>query len=144
MPRRLPIFVLGIAIGAGLALVLAALLWPAPAPAPAPPTPTPADATFQVFVFDDKTGEPITAAITIRRETTDGTPIAPEGGKTYTAQNISVTVPVDGSVIWVLVEAPGYQDFELAFRPKKVGGYIGGPVRMKRLDALPTPDGSGA
>lgn len=99
-------------------------------------TATPGGPGYAKFVFDvidDATGQAVTSDITIRRETTDGEPIGTE--EFYTGAHVEIEAPVDSNAyIWLLVEAKGYQDWELKLKAKQPGT-LRGPIRLKALIA---------
>lgn len=121
-------FLLGMALGAGLAYGIYARVFP-----PDPPAPIVPGAKLELTIWDAETSHPVTATITFRRETPTGEPIPPLDGDTYEAQHIFVDVPVDGNVLWLLVEAEGYHDWELALQMKKPGQVVQAPIRLKPL-----------
>jgi hypothetical protein len=103
------------------------------------PTPTltlqPGYARLVFDVVDETTGQPVTAHITIRRERPDGTLI--DESETYTGTHVEIETPVDPTAyVWVLVEAEGFQDWEMRLRVSKPGT-AGGPIRL-RPQATPT------
>ena len=62
--------------------------------------------------------QPVTA--TIQRETLTGKVIGTEDGETYSDQQVNVETPIDlDTRIFILVEAPGYRDWELIFARKR-------------------------
>ena len=127
---RWALFGLGVVIGGLLVLTIARNWLTFPEQKSAPPT----TATLSLSIVDDVTGQPVTATVTLRRETMAGEAVGTEDGETYVGQQLDIFAPVDPNVILsVLVEAPGYQDWELQFQIKQPGT-VSGPVRLQRLE----------
>ena len=130
--RRLPALL--------LACCLTACQTATPTVALTPPlTLQPGYARLVFDVVDETTGQPVTANITIRRERTDGTPI--DESETYSGAHVEIEAAVDpGIYVWVLVEASGYQDWEIRLKVSKPGA-ASGPIRLKRSPTPTQPPG---
>ena len=107
------------------------LIWPSLSSVPAS---NPPYAHFDFQIIDSANGNPVEAEITIRRTTVDGSLIEPEAF--YSGLHFSLDAPVDAYFTWILVEAEGYQDWELRLRPKKPGS-LTGPIRLVPRDFPP-------
>jgi len=115
---------------------------PTPTPIKLPtlaPAPTPATLLLVFDIVDEVTGQPVNAEITIRRErVSDGSQL--EAERFYTGQHLEIDSPVDPDVrLFVLVEAKGYNDWEVGFRMNR-GGRLTAPIRLKPI-ATPRPQG---
>ncbi len=107
------------------------------------PAPTAALATLRFDIVDEQTGQPVTADITVRRERRDGSLI--EDAQFFTGQEIEIEALVDPDVLlYILVEAKGYHDWEISLRIKKAST-LSGPIRLKPIapGATPTPGPQG-
>ncbi len=107
------------------------------------PAPTAVLATLRFDIVDEQTGQPVTADITIRRERSDGSLV--EDAQFFTGQQIEIEAPVDAdTLLYILVEAEGYHDWEIAMRIKRAST-LSGPIRLQPIvpDAAPTPDQQG-
>jgi len=103
------------------------------------PVTTPKPFVFKITkVVDKLTGEPIkTNYLTITIETGENDPIE------YQANNIEdyrVEIPVGAEAI-VLVEAPGYKDWDLVLR-SNASKYMEGPVELIPVDSPGTINGN--
>lgn len=110
---------------------------------PVQPPPTAAFATLRFDIVDEQTGQSVTADITIRGERSDGSLV--ENAQFFTGQRIEIEAPVDsGVLLFILVEARGFSDWELAMRIKKAST-LSGPIRLKPVapGATSTPGQQG-
>ncbi len=107
------------------------------------PAPTAAYVTLRFDIVDELTGQPVTADITIRRERSDGSLV--EDAQFFTGQQIEIEAPVDpDTLLYILVEAKGYHDWEIAMRIKQAST-LSGPIRLQPIapGTTPTPGQQG-
>ncbi len=98
---------------------------------------------LRVDIVDNETGQPVTADITIRRERRDGSLV--EDMQFFTGQKIEIEALVDpDALLYILVEAKGYHDWEISMRIKKAST-LSAPIRLKPIapGATPTPGEQG-
>ncbi len=87
-----------------------------------------------------RTGQPIEADITLRRfrrppARTDGTLVEPE--IFLYGHQITLEVPADDYRTWLLVEKPGYDDWERELGPGTFSR-LSGSIRLEPLNKPPT------
>ncbi len=101
------------------------------------PAPTAAYGKLRFDIVDDETGQPVTADITIRRERRDGSLV--EDTQFFTGQKIEIE-----ALVYILVEAKGYHDWEISLRIKKAST-LSSRIRLKPIapGATPTPGQQG-
>ncbi len=105
--------VAGFIVGVGLGLIFVPWLIQRAFALAVPEAPKYVRADFSIV--DAVTGQPLEVDITIRRERADGMLIEPE--MFYNGHHIALEVPVDGYRTWLLVEKPGYKDWERELVP---------------------------
>lgn len=125
--------VLGVVVGLVLGLIVLPRFIQA-APAPLSRTP-PKYVHLIIAIVDARTGQPIEADITLRRERADGTLAEPEIFDH--GHQITLEVPVDEYRTWLLVEKPGYDDWERELGPGTFTR-LSGSIRLVPLNKLPT------
>lgn len=87
-------------------------------------------ATVFLQVIDARSGAPILADVTVRTEP-EGDDRSGDGMQQFwQVDHLVFDAPVGASATWVLVEAIGFQDWEIGLRGLEPGQRVGGPVRL--------------